>query len=267
MPTETKTKLIGSPFATKNTEPEGVDSLIRQCRTVMDDRGGIVPAKLVRDLEPVTGIKYSRAWLILRRDYLERKRPDLLIAVPAQGALETSAEYARRCGLILRGARELGSGDSWGELMVRTLRTEGWVRTAWSAAGAEKDLGTRCGHGGRFAYDAPDLYRENRKVEGAAIPADFKGRPGEEDLLNFKAKAKAQRARAKAAGGTTEDAARAKAFATTVKLYRRGVHPSTPTPEAEQCMAKVDAMRQQWGFTEAELAKAASDTSRTRKVA
>lgn len=167
-----------SVFATANTPADQVDTLIRTGLEACDASGEI-------DWTQVDSgtIKYSRAWLIVRRAWIEENAPDLLVTLTDRLGLD-QAEGVREHGRIVQGLRE--QALSWGEIAVRVGRPESYVRSAFKAVGGAKDVGLRIGKGGRFAYGDPTLYLDNMKVEGAMIPADLKGRPAPEQCLNYK---------------------------------------------------------------------------------
>lgn len=179
-----------------------------------DSRGvGVLPwSKVEAAITGDDAIGYARGWLIVRRAWLIANRPSAL--VDAQGAVAAARAKATKENKLsdfdenkvlgpimvdLKDAQQL----SWGEIMCRTDLTEGKCRKAYSSMAGKKDLGIRNGRGGRFAYDEPTLYLDNRKAEGAHIPSDFGAkRPAPEQLMNFRAKdapAPAKKATAKKA--------------------------------------------------------------------
>jgi hypothetical protein len=214
MSTKTPAKAMPttSPFATKETTAKDVAALIAAALPLSTD-GTIAWAKLPEAVRPfdVPGgklrIGYSRAWLIVKRAWMEVNQPKLLVTLPEPTAAEVQAhgKNARNAAWSkvvspMRDADQI----SWGEIAVRCGQPESKVRACYRATGAKKDLGLRIGKGGRRAFDDPELYLEHRRTEGAYIPATFKGRPTPEVLLNAKnAKGevvRAQRAVAKKVG-------------------------------------------------------------------
>jgi hypothetical protein len=155
----------------------------------------------------------------------------------------TDDETKRAQGKQIHAARMLEQ-LSWGELAVRFGLSETYIRSCFKLAGVEKDLGLRIGKGGRFLYNDPTLYLENRKAEGAQIPADLKGRPMLEQLLNFRSDEK-----------TTNSAQKGKAISTIVKLQALRNDKATPTEQHEAIDAKVVALMEKHGITVADITK------------
>jgi hypothetical protein len=185
MPTITiPTKSI---FATDHTLPDDVKLLIKEGVAHMSAEGDIRWKDVPAAARPsdVTGglldIKYSRAWLIVRRAYLEVHAPNLLVTLPAEGADKetTNREWSK----VIQPMREV-QNLSWGEISVRVGKPESKIRSCFRATNAKKDIGLRIGKGGRMAYDDKELYLEHRKAEGAQIPVEVKGRPAVTNLLN-----------------------------------------------------------------------------------
>lgn len=168
-----------SVFATASTNADQVDTLIRTGLEACSASGEIDWSKVDSG-----DIKYSRAWLIVRRAWIEENTPELLVTLPELMGLE-AAESVRKHGEIIAALRD--QALSWGEIAVRVGRPESYVRQAFKSGGIRKDIGLRINKGGRFAYGDPTLYLDNMKVEGAHIPADLKGRPAAEQCLNYKA--------------------------------------------------------------------------------
>lgn len=181
-----------NPFITAHTSDEDVAELLKVGLPLMGVDGRIKWAAV----ETLTGIKYSRGWLILRHAYLAQNQPNLIVDVAKLVANDTKQATDQKrlneyepvrdtISPIVTSMRDI-EGLSWGEIMVRTNGMgEGAVRKAYRATGGKKDLGLRVGKGGRFAYDEPTLYLENMKVQGAHISLDAKGRPVREQCLNF----------------------------------------------------------------------------------
>lgn len=181
---------ISSPFATAKADATAVAALIALAVPLMSGAGTIPWARV----EAATGIGYSRGWLIVRRAYLELNAPELLVDVASmyeaarQRAIEahTLSEFAPDRTILSPIVSELRDlRCSWGEIAVRVGLPESKVRSAFRLTGGKKDLGLRIGLGGRFAYDAPELYRANRKAEGAHIDAQMARKPKEQELLNY----------------------------------------------------------------------------------
>lgn len=163
-----------SIFATKSTPAEQVANLVDNLDHYVT-ADGIIRTKEVAD-QP---IKYSRAWLILRRAYLEQHQKSLLVTVSATAKAKAQKQFGDAdpkwlerhvYGPIVTTLHD-DEGCSWGEIMVRMGLSEGVVRKSYEACdGLKRTVGLRTGKGGRFAADRPDLYQENRKAEGAYVP-------------------------------------------------------------------------------------------------
>lgn len=178
-----------SIFATKNTDDELVHELVTNVDRYVSAEGKVKAAELPEQ------IKYSRAWLILRRAWVEQHQPGLLEKLPSkaeQAKLEKrfaadDPNWHDRHVLGPIVARLHDEGCSWGEIMIRLGMTESKVRKAFERAdGARKSVGLRTGKGGRFVADRPDLYQGNRVAEGAHIPNEVKASVVRvEELLNY----------------------------------------------------------------------------------
>ena len=162
-----------NPFITKASAAD-VATLIAGLERFMPD--GKANTKEIREGSP---IKYSRAWLILRWEYLTANQPKAFF-VPTKAAVAKAEKtfsgndpkWLERhvYGPVVQ---EMYDDEklSWGEIMVRTGKSEGFVRKSYEACdGQKRTVGLRTGKGGRFAADRPDLYQENRRAEGAQIP-------------------------------------------------------------------------------------------------
>ena len=182
-----------SIFATDHTDAKDVAALIKAGVEHMKADGSIDWKGMPEAVRPsdVAGgqlaIKYSRAWLIVRRAFLELNSPKSLVTLPTvteapEGSTVKEATN-RAWSKVITPMRDT-DGLSWGEISVRVGVPESKIRTCYRATGAKKDVGLRIGKGGRFAYASPELYLEHRKLEGAQIPAELKGRPAVEQLLN-----------------------------------------------------------------------------------
>lgn len=194
-----------NPFITKATNAEDVDKLVKGLDRYMPD--GKANTKLIQDESP---IKYSRAWLILRHEYLSAHVPSAFVqptktevekARKTFSATDPKWELRHVYGPIVQVMHD-DKNLSWGEIMVRTGKNEGFVRKAYEACdGQRRTVGLRTGKGGRFAADRPDLYQENRRAEGAEIPNEkgvYASTVPVEMLLNYTAPEGAVKAKAKA---------------------------------------------------------------------
>lgn len=171
-----------SIFATKATSAEAINDLVANVDQYTTESGEI------RTAEVPTGEgypKYSRAWLILRRAWLEQHNPKALWQPTQKAVAAAESKFGDNPDWLERhvyGPKvvELHTeGCSWGEIMVRLGKTEAFVRKAFEKADAEahggggvRSVGLRTGKGGRFVADRPDLYQGGLKAEGAEIPAD-----------------------------------------------------------------------------------------------
>lgn len=223
-----------SPFATANTNADDVKALIEVGLEHMKPNGAIEWSEVADQ----TDIGYARGWLIVRRAYLEAFQPSSLEVLPTDP--DPDKQFRKQCDHVIhmRDVQKL----SWGEIMVRLGKTEGEVRKLYRKNGLKKDLGLRIGKGGRFAYDDPTLYQENRKVEGAHIPLDHKGRPTPEMLLNFDVKEKA--------GTEGKSTARQQAWAKgkITKLLKLRNDPATPKEQYPAIDEKVAELRQKYNL-------------------
>jgi hypothetical protein len=161
-----------SIFSTKSTDQADVENLVSNLDHYMPE--GLANTKAIAD-QP---IKYSRAWLILRRAYLEQNAKSLLWE-PTKTATEkahktfggTDPQWLERHVYGPKVTELHDEGCSWGEIMVRLGKSEGFVRKSFEACdGRKRTVGLRTGKGGRFAADRPDLYQEHRRAEGAEVP-------------------------------------------------------------------------------------------------
>lgn len=176
-----------SVFATANTPEDEVQALI----AFGAESDGTYHRATADHAQISPSIKYSRAWLIVRRAYLEAKEPNLLVDLkkaerdefPADKAASKDEVTRRVVSPIVSKLRD-DERLSWGEIAVRVGISEAQVRSAYRATGNKKDIGLRIGKGGKFAYSDPTLYADHRASAGAHIPVDLKGRPDVTDLLN-----------------------------------------------------------------------------------
>lgn len=189
MPSSTKTNPTTSVFATSSTNQKDLVKLIDVGLEHMNQDGTIDWKDMPQEARPFNvndgslPIGYSRAWLIVRRAYLEVHDPKALVTLPARTADKDASD--RAWSKIVSPMR-IDQLLSWGEIAVRCGVPESKVRKVFKDTGAKKDLGLRIGKGGRFAYDEPEFYLEHRRKEGAEIPSDLKVRPKVEELLNAK---------------------------------------------------------------------------------
>lgn len=159
-----------SIFATKNTTAEQIGILLK---AALEDGLNWQQAS------ELSGIKYSRGWLIVRRAQLEQNYPNLLVDSSAliMGFEATSLADPKNlvpAALSDTVKRLHDEGCSWGEIMVRLGQTEGTVRKAFEYKTTLKSVGQRVGKGGRYWDGRADLYQENRRKEGAWIPGSLK---------------------------------------------------------------------------------------------
>jgi predicted RNA-binding protein YlqC (UPF0109 family) len=151
------------PWLTKDATAEKAERLIAACLTEKLNWSAACEA---------AGIGYSRGWLIVRWAELMLGAPDLMVQFTPSANKE---ESVWQLGQIVKPL--VDAKCSWGEVMVRTGQSEGACRKAFKLATGINDRGHRIGKGGRFVADRPDLYQENRKHEGAWIPATTEEHP------------------------------------------------------------------------------------------
>lgn len=184
-----------SPFATKATTSADVKRLIAVGLEHTDPSGEINWHEFPEAVRPADmggkgSILYSRAWLIVRRAWLEVNEPSGLTTLPVVDPAKVAAGDTlkaatnRAWSKVVQPMRD--AGMSWGEISVRVGVPESKVRACFTATNSRKDLGDRIGKGGRFAYDEPEFYLAHRKAEGAHIPVELKSKPKVEQLLNAK---------------------------------------------------------------------------------
>jgi hypothetical protein len=184
-----------SIFATKATDPVVVNHLVTNVDAFVSAEGVIedkLVAQYMATVDEESQIGYSRFWLILRRAWLESHSPSTLVTVTKAQRAKVEKTFGQNPDWELRNLfgpivveLRMENELSWGEISVRLGIPESRVREAFrKTEGARKDKGLRIGKGGRFAYDAPELYLEHRAAEGAHIPVDLRRRPAVADLLN-----------------------------------------------------------------------------------
>jgi hypothetical protein len=199
-----------SIFETKNTTPEQIAALLK---ATLEDG-----ANWNQAIE-ASGIKYSRAWLIVRRAQLERDFPNLIVnsdqLVAAWRDANEVTSLADPKDLLSAALSDTvkrlhDEKCSWGEIMVRLGQSEGVVRKAFEYKTSLKSVGQRVGKGGRWVMDRGELYQENRKHEGAWIPGSLKrSEVRVEALANYVPKPEtAKKVAAKRAAGTRKAAAK-----------------------------------------------------------
>lgn len=242
---------MSNPFITKECTAEDAAKLVAVGVPMMADLK--VPWAKIEEAAG-TEVGYSRGWLVVRWAYLAQNEPDTLVDTAAYISgqfkkAETdgkSGEFDPKSALQQLVIRMRDSeGISWGEIAVRLQMPESRVRSAYRHNGIRKDLGLRIGKGGRFAYDAGELYTDNRRKEGAQIPITLKAKPKVEELLNYVP-----------AAGTSNAKARKAAMVRLVKIYDLLNDQATTEAQRKAQTPKFEAMCAKWGITKHELAKA-----------
>lgn len=191
----TKQTPTTSPFSTKDTDAKAVQALMQ---SAVDHVGtdGVIDWKTFPDAvrpfdinDGKCSIGYSRAWLIVRRAWLEMFEPKSLVTLPEVDPSKVAAgdnlkdATNRAWSKVISPMRDTDQ-LSWGEISVRVGKPESKIRACYKATGAKKDLGLRIGKGGRFAYGEPEFYLAHRKDQGAQIPSTLTHKPKVEELLN-----------------------------------------------------------------------------------
>lgn len=120
----------------------------------------------------IAEIGYSRGWLVVRWAEITLTSPSLFVAVDFAG---TKEQVIHRLGSAAQPLRD--HGCSWGEIAVRLGVPESRARQGFKLVAGVNDKGLRIGKGGRYVADRPDLYVDNRKKEGAVIPATQEEHP------------------------------------------------------------------------------------------
>lgn len=187
------TILGGMIFATKQATAEEVNKLIK---AALDENGNFKGGW--KTIVTESSIGYSRGWLIVRREHLVRTQPNLIVNADAlvQAFVESGKvttlvnpkdlEAAALSGVVKELHKLDGSGESWGEIMVRLGRNEGIVRKAFEYGTTLRSLGQRTGRGGRFAAGRADLYTDNMVKQGAHVPVGVSVRTiAKDELVNF----------------------------------------------------------------------------------
>lgn len=239
-----------SVFATDHTSAEDVSKLIETGVPAYD------PVKEKVDWEQVDSgeIGYSRGWLIVARAWVEQNTPEDVTTLPDPTKFDSKEAYEHKVGQIvskLRNDRML----SWGKISVLCGVPESFVRKCYTKVDVQKDKGLRIGKGGRFAYDDPQLYLDNRKKEGARIPKEIKGKPAIEQLLNFVPKE-----------GDTNAATKGRAISKIVKAQALRDDKATPAEQKEAIDAQITDLMNKYGITVADITrwKAHRDTKKGR---
>ena len=188
---------MSNPFITSKCTAEDAAKIIKAALALTPE-SGLIPWPKV-EAAAGTSVGYNRGWLIVRYAWLAKFQPNLLVDSDALVAAERAkaekagklADFDEFRGVLAPIVARMYDEQklSWGEIMVRLGTTEGRVRKAYRAIGAKKDRGMRTGRGGRFVYDEPTLYLDNRKSEGAYTKLTQAGKPRPEDLLNYVAPA------------------------------------------------------------------------------
>lgn len=221
-----------SPFATEHTNSEDVKALIAEGLEHMKPNGVIEWSELD------TEIGYSRGWLIVRRAWFEVNNPSALVQLPTDP--DPGRQQFKQQSLVVK----MRDQDklSWGDISVRLGVPESRVRSIYRGEnGTKKDLGLRIGKGGRFAYDDPTLYLDNRKKEGAHIPLTKKGRPLPNELLNYIA------GEEKRASKGTDEAKRRAMKGVITKLQRKADDRAVTPEERESLLAKIAELKLKYG--------------------
>lgn len=216
MATSNTTQPVGGVhFATKQATVEKCKALIAKA---LNEDGSFKGnwSEILDSEEAEGGIKYSRGWLIIRRESLVRMQPNLLVSSSTLvAAFQESGKVAELedpkylvSAALSDTVKQLRDQKcSWGEIMVRLACTEGTARAAFEYKTTLRSLGQRVGKGGRWVAGRGDLYTDNRVKEGAYIP--LSERPSEvkvEALANYipKVATKVKVARKAAAPKTTK---------------------------------------------------------------
>lgn len=254
---------MSNPFITKECDAATAAKLVETGVSQMDASGKVPWAKV--EEEAGTDVGYSRGWLVVRWAYLAQNDPNKLFDLSGH----TSEEFKRATAagnessfdaksvlqqVVIRMRDE--ENLSWGEIAVRLGIPESRVRSAYRHNGIRKDLGLRIGRGGRFAYDAGELYTENRRKEGAHIPLDMKAKPKVEQLLNYMEKEGATKADAKA---------RKAAIQRLLKIQDLLNNSGTPQAQKDAMKGRLQELCTKWGVTMRDLAVARQ--ARDRKAA
>jgi hypothetical protein len=176
---------------TPTADAANTKALLKVALPLMGPDGRIPWAKVVAALPADFPITYSRGWLIVRAAYIAAHQPELLSPMAdltAKALAKHGGNYDEVVHVLMPLVVAMRKqGLSWGEIMVRTNRTEGQVRRAFKAKAGMYDLGTRTGKGGRYLNDRGDLYQGNRAQEGAHIAGTVKHprSVAVEELLNY----------------------------------------------------------------------------------
>ena len=132
-----------------------------------------------------SNIGYARGWLIVRWAQITLTSPELFVKIEASSDKATMIHRVGEAVKVLVEAK-----CSWGECMVRLGQSEGMCRQGFKLVVGINDRGHRIGKGGRFVAGRPDLYTDNRKKQGAWIPATQEEHPAPSQvsvsaLINF----------------------------------------------------------------------------------
>lgn len=245
---------MSNPFITKDCTAEQAEKLVAAGLPIMEADGKVHWSAVEESAGEQVG--YGRGWLVVRWAYLAKFQPDEL--VDAEAYISAQFKKATTDGksgsfdpksalqhlvIRMRDTMQL----SWGEIAVRLQMPESRVRSAYRHNGVKKDLGLRIGKGGRFAYDAGELYTDNRRKEGAQIPLDLKAKPKVEQLLNFMAKGPEAKA---------TDKARKQAIQRLLKIQDLLENGSTPQAQKDAQKGKFEDLLIKWNVTKQDLARA-----------
>jgi len=243
---------MSNPFITEKCNAEQTAKLVEAGLPIMESDGKVHWSAVEESAGETVG--YGRGWLVVRWAYLAKFQPTLLIdstklisdAFKASEKSGKSGEFDEKTVLQakvieLRDTEKL----SWGEIAVRMQIPESRVRAAYRHNGVRKDLGLRIGKGGRFAYDAGELYTDNRRKEGAQIPLDLKAKPTVEQLLNFIPKE-----------GQSTDKQRKAAITRLLKIQDLLRDGSTPKAQRDAQQPRFEELMAKWNVTLQDLAKA-----------
>lgn len=247
-----------SVFETDKTDHDDVVALIAAGVEAMKPNGDINWAELpdaVRPFDVNDGslrIGYSRAWLIVRRAYLEMFDKGSLVVLPTDPDPVQQQRKQANAVQKLRYPAGGGQGFSWGDISVILGIPESRVRKIFRNGETRKDLGLRIGKGGRFAYSDPTLYLDNRKVEGAEIPVDMKGRPLPEQLLNYRSGTAEQDLTAQ------ERANRTKAIKRIINLRAKAADKAVGVKEREAFLDGIAKLMAKYNLTEDHIRRAAA---------
>jgi hypothetical protein len=243
-----------NPFITEKCDAEATAKLVEAGLPIMESDGKVHWSAVEEGAG--TNVGYGRGWLVVRWAYLAKYDPTSLVdSTKLISDAFKKAEKEGKSGdfdektvlqakvIELRDVEAL----SWGEIAVRMQIPESRVRAAYRHNGIRKDLGLRIGKGGRFAYDAGELYTDNRRKEGAHIPLDMKAKPKVEDLLNFLEKTSSAK---------QDEAKRKATISRLLKIQDLLENAGTPQAQRDTQKARLAELLKKHGITMQDLAKA-----------